>query len=100
VLHAYCGREAIETARRSLTDVIVLDLMMPEVNGFDVVATLSEHSDTAHIPILVVTAKEITTDDRFKLSKSVTAIMEKANFAPERFMAEVRRALSGRRRVI
>jgi CheY-like chemotaxis protein/two-component sensor histidine kinase len=96
VLRAYGGREAIETARRELPDVIVLDLMMPEVTGFDVVEALKEHSDTARIPILVVTAKRITDEDRAKLSGHVTTIMEKANFDPARFTAEVRRAMSGR----
>jgi CheY-like chemotaxis protein len=76
VLRAYGGREAIETARRALPDVIVLDLMMPEVNGFDVVDALQEHPVTAAIPILV-----------------------KTEFDPDRFAAEVRRAMSGRHMV-
>jgi CheY-like chemotaxis protein len=79
-----------------MSSVIVLDLMMPEVNGFDVVAALNEHPDTARIPILVVTAKQITAEDRAKLSRYVTTIMEKAEFDPDRFTAEVRRAMSGR----
>ena len=73
VLRAYGGREAIDTARRELPDLIVLDLMMPEVSGFDVVAALSETHETARIPILVVTAKDITAEDRAKLYGPVTA---------------------------
>jgi CheY-like chemotaxis protein len=96
VLRAHGGREAIDVALRELPDVIVLDLMMPEVTGFDVVAALNEHADTARIPILVVTAKQITADDRVKLSRSVTTIMEKAGPDSDRFTAEVRRAMSGR----
>ena len=99
VLRAYGGREAIDTARRELPDLIVLDLMMPDVNGFDVVEALNEHPDTARIPILVVTAKQITAEDRAKLSGYVTTIMEKAEFDPDRFTAEVRRAMSGRQLV-
>ncbi len=100
VLRAYGGREAIDVALRELPDVIVLDLMMPEVTGFDVVAALNEHPDTARIPILVVTAKLITAEDRAKLSRSVTTIMEKAGPDPDRFTAEVRRAMSGRQVVV
>ena len=96
VLRAHGGREAIDVALRELPDVIVLDLMMPEVTGFDVVAALNEHADTARIPILVVTAKQITADDRVKLSRDVTMIMEKTEFDPACFAAEVRRAMSGR----
>jgi CheY-like chemotaxis protein len=99
VLRAFGGGEAIDIARRELPDLIVLDLMMPDVNGFDVVAALSENPDTAGIPILVVTAKPITADDRAKLVGSVTTIMEKAGFDAGRFMAEVRRAVSGRQLV-
>ena len=53
---------------RELPDLIVLDLMMPDVNGFDVVEALTKHPDTARIPILVVTAKQITAEDRAKLN--------------------------------
>ena len=53
---AYGGREAIDLARQELPDVIVLDLMMSEVDGFDVVEALKLRPDTARIPILVVTA--------------------------------------------
>jgi response regulator RpfG family c-di-GMP phosphodiesterase len=70
---------------------------MPDVNGFDVVAALNERPDTARIPILVVTAKQITAEDRAKLSRYVTTIMDTIEFGPERFTAEVRRAMSGRR---
>jgi PAS domain S-box-containing protein len=97
VLRASGGREAIEIARREQPDLIVLDLMMPEVNGFDVVAALNDRPDTARIPILVVTATRVTVGDRAKLSGYVTTIMEKADFDPHRFTVEVRRAMSGRR---
>jgi threonine synthase len=96
VLRSYGGREAIDTARRELPDLIVLDLLMPEVNGFDVVRSLQEHPDTARIPILVVTGEEITVEDRARLNGFVTTIMEKADFDRDRLLAEVRRAMSGR----
>jgi CheY-like chemotaxis protein len=91
------GREAIAIARRERPDLIVLDLMMPDVNGFDVVEALSTGAETAAIPILVVTAKQITAEDRSRLSGYVAAIMEKAEFTKGRFAAEVRRAMSGRK---
>jgi CheY-like chemotaxis protein len=96
VLRAYGGQEAIAIARQELPDVMVLDLMMPVVSGFDVVEALKERPETARIPILVVTAKQITGEDRARLSGYVTTIMEKADFDSDRFTAEVRRAMSGR----
>jgi PAS domain S-box-containing protein len=100
VLRANNGREAIELARRELPDLIVLDLMMPDVSGFDVVEALTEHPDTARIPILVVTSKQISGDDRAKLNGYVSTIMEKTVFDRDHFRAEVRRAMSGRRVVV
>jgi PAS domain S-box-containing protein len=100
VLRAYGGREAIDIARRELPGLIVLDLMMPDVNGFDVVEALIQKPETAHIPILVLTAKPITDRDRARLNGYVASIMEKADFERGRFTAEVRRAMSGRRSVL
>jgi CheY-like chemotaxis protein len=99
VLRAYGGREAIDAARRELPDLIVLDLMMPEVSGFDVVEALKLRPDTARIPILIVTAKQVTAEDRAQLNGYVSTIMEKASFDRDRFAGEIRRAMSGRSRV-
>ncbi|MDQ6633336.1 MAG: response regulator, partial [Gemmatimonadota bacterium] len=96
VLRALGGREAIDIARRELPDLILLDLMMPEVNGFDVVEALNADPATARIPVVIVTAKKITADDRTRLNGYVTTIVEKAGFDSGRFTAEVRRAMAGR----
>ena len=100
VLRAYGGQEAIEIARKELPDLIVLDLLMPDVSGFDVVDALHEDPRTATIPILVVTAKAITAEDRNQLNGYVSTIMEKADFDGGRFAQEVRRAMSGREVVV
>ena len=96
VVRAYGGSEAIEMAQRLRPDLILLDLMMPDVNGFDVVAALQRHADTAAIPILVVTAKQISALDRVALNSNagkIIPIVEKAGFNRSTFIAEVRRAL-------
>ncbi len=97
VLRAYGGQEAIDYAQRELPDLIVLDLMMPEVNGFAVVDALAKRAETARIPVLVVTAKLITAEDRDRLNGYVMTIMEKGKFDSARFTTEVQRALSGQR---
>jgi PAS domain S-box-containing protein len=99
VLRAYGGRDAIDIAKRELPDLIVLDLMMPEVSGFDVVEALKLDPETVRIPILVVTARRITGEERARLNGYVTTVMEKADFDRDRFRAEVRRAMSGRQPV-
>ena len=96
VTRAYGGSEAIAQAQRLRPDLILLDLMMPEVSGFDVVKTLQRNVETARIPILVVTARQITSVDRAALDSNSGKhihIVEKAGFNRVRFIAEVRRAL-------
>ncbi len=95
MLRAHDGREAIETAWHEWPDLIVLDLMMPAVNGFDVVDALREQPDTAHTPVLVVTAKDVTIDDRLKLNGDVSTIMDKAAFDPAQPRAKIPHAMSG-----
>jgi signal transduction histidine kinase/CheY-like chemotaxis protein len=92
-LHAAGGREAIEMARAERPDLILLDLMMPEVNGFDVVDALRTDSRTRAIPIVIVTAKQLTADDRAALNGHVTAILQKTDFDHGLFLGEVKRAL-------
>jgi len=94
VLRAYGGREAIAIARRELPDLIVLDLMMPEVSGFDVVDALGADPKTAEIPIVVVTASLISDEERMRLNGGVASVIGKAGFDSERFLAEVRRAMT------
>lgn len=93
-LRAYGGREGIEMARREHPDLLVLDLLMPDVSGFDVVQALKAQPETARIPIIVVTAKQVTAADRAALNGHVLTIIEKADFDHEQFAAEVRRALA------
>ena len=96
-LRAYGGREAIEAAGRARPDLILLDLMMPEVSGFDVVQALKARPETAAIPIVVVTAKDLTAEDRAGLEGHVARVMRKTEFDGGHFIGEVRRALGGAR---
>lgn len=95
-MRAYGGREAIVLATRVKPDLILLDLMMPDVSGFDVVDALQGDPRTSGVPIIVVTAKAVTPRDRAILNsghKRDLRIVEKAGFNRTDFMSEVRRAL-------
>jgi CheY-like chemotaxis protein len=94
VLRAQGGREGIELARRFRPELITLDLEMPEINGFEVVEALKADPTTAHIPIVVITAKEPTPDDRQRLNGHIREIVSKTDFSNEWFIGEVQRALS------
>ncbi|MDQ6960758.1 MAG: response regulator, partial [Mariprofundaceae bacterium] len=92
VFRAYGGTEAIDIAKSKKPDLIILDLMMPEVTGFDVVEALKASEETAHIPIIILTAKVITDADRKALNGGVLKIVEKSGFNHGSFINEVRRA--------
>jgi signal transduction histidine kinase/DNA-binding response OmpR family regulator len=79
VLRAYGGAEAIALATAEMPEVILLDLMMPEVSGFDVVAELKADVRTRDIPILIVTAKDMTSAEKKQLNGQVTAILAKGS---------------------
>jgi PAS domain S-box-containing protein len=96
VVRAFGGEEAILAARQVLPDLILLDLMMPNVNGFDVVSALQGDSETASIPILVLSARDVTELDRdvlrLKAGREIRVI-QKAGFGRAAFINEVRHAL-------
>ena len=94
VLRALGGREGIELARRFRPDLIALDLEMPDVNGFDVVEALKSQPATAQIPIVVVTAKDLSPADRQQLNGHVLNIVGKTDFNHGSFVSEVQRAMA------
>jgi CheY-like chemotaxis protein len=70
--------------------------MMPEVNGFDVVEALKDDAATATIPIVIVTAKQVTAEDCALLNGDVLKVIEKSEFKHGRFIDEVLRAMVGK----
>jgi CheY-like chemotaxis protein len=79
VLRASGGTEGIALAKAQLPEVILLDLMMPDVSGFDVVSALKSEARTRDIPILIVTAKDMTAAEKNQLNGQVTAILAKGS---------------------
>ena len=87
------GREAVELAKREHPNLIILDLMMPEMDGFAVMDALKADESTADIPIVVVTAKELTTDEKERLRGHIQSLMQKGDFLSDDLMDEVRALL-------
>jgi signal transduction histidine kinase/DNA-binding response OmpR family regulator len=98
VFEADNGRSALESLKHAAPDLIVLDLMMPEMDGFEFVAELRRTESGRRIPVVVVTAKEITAEDRARLNGHVRRIFRKGSFSREELTAELRRALDAGRR--
>ena len=87
------GREAIELIRRELPNLVILDLMMPEVDGFGVLDALQNDPITAEIPVIVVTAKELTTAEKQRLKGHIQTLMQKGDFMSDELLDEVRSLL-------
>ncbi len=77
VLRASGGAEALAITQMRRPDALLLDLMMPEVTGFDVVAALRLDPATRKIPIFIITAKDLTDEDRAVLRGQVAAVFQK-----------------------
>jgi CheY-like chemotaxis protein len=79
VISAIGGREAIELARSRNPDLVLLDLMMPDVSGFDVVEALRSERATSNTPIMVLTAKDLTEADKQQLNGRVSSILQRGS---------------------
>jgi CheY-like chemotaxis protein len=88
VREAANGRLALEAIAAELPDVILLDLMMPEMDGFELVAALQANAAWGEIPVVVLTALDLTAEDRRRL-RSVKQILSKHAFPRDKLMARV-----------
>ncbi|MEA2338789.1 MAG: hypothetical protein QOE82_2796, partial [Thermoanaerobaculia bacterium] len=88
---AFNGETGFAAAKANAPDVIILDLMMPGMSGFEVAGLLKDNPSTARIPILVLTSKEISADDRRELQSKVAACVQKGKSARDQLVAEIRR---------
>ncbi len=89
IYEAESGREAVALAKRELPDVMVLDLMMPEMDGFAVLDALKADERTAAIDVIVVTAQMLTTDEKNRLRGRVRALMQKGQFLDKELASEI-----------
>ena len=92
------GAAGIKLALQRKPDLIILDLMMPDVDGFEVVSALRNDTTTAEIPILIYTAKNITAADRERLQGSIQSIIRKGELNKEQFLELIYRRGERRKR--
>jgi signal transduction histidine kinase/CheY-like chemotaxis protein len=94
VCEADNGRSGLDQVAACSPDLILLDLLMPEMDGFEFVARLREREEWRAIPIVVLTAKDITLEDQQRLEGNVRRIFRKASFSRDELVGEVRAALN------
>jgi CheY-like chemotaxis protein/anti-sigma regulatory factor (Ser/Thr protein kinase) len=91
VLRARSGEEGLVLARQELPALVICDLLMPGIDGFEVVEQLQTDRATAHIPIVILTAKSIDAVDKERLNSHVAHLAEKGSFSRVQFIELVRR---------
>jgi CheY-like chemotaxis protein len=90
VSEAEHGRAALERVAEDRPELILLDLMMPEMDGFQFIEELRKQEAWRAIPIIVVTAKDLTEEDRLRLNGYVEKILQKGAYSRDDLLAEVR----------
>jgi two-component system, NtrC family, sensor kinase len=96
VREAANGREALGLLQEEKPDVILLDLMMPEMDGFEVVAALQKDAGWRDIPVIVITSLDLNAKDRERLNSGVQSVLVKDKFRPEDLVERIRRLMQSR----
>jgi CheY-like chemotaxis protein len=90
---ATTGRDAMEAIERQRPDTIILDLMLPEMDGFEVVHRMSLNPEWRTIPVILLTARDLSHEERRALDMGTARIIQKGTFSRDELQAEVRVAL-------
>ncbi len=91
VVEAENGRVALERLRDGAPGLIVLDLMMPEMDGFEFMEELRRQEGWSGIPVIVLTSKDVTAEDQQRLNGGVERVIQKGAYTRESLLGEVRR---------
>ena len=83
------GETGLQMIKTQHPDVILLDLLMPKLDGFAVIEKLRAEREAQHIPIIVLSAKDITPDENEKLKESAAFVMKKQGFDGDRLIQEI-----------
>ena len=89
VREAENGRIGLDLVSAATPSLVLLDLMMPELDGFGFMEGLRRLPGCRHLPVIVITAKDITAEDRQRLNGEVHRVLQKAAFSPEELIAEI-----------
>ena len=94
LIEADNGRVAIDRLGESVPDIILLDLMMPEMDGFELVAEMQKHPAWSKIPVIVVTARELTAEDHARLNSGIEVVLRKEPFNPTTLIESIRQIVA------
>jgi threonine synthase len=89
IFEAQDGTTGLELVRRERPDIILLDLMMPGTDGFAVLEAIKADEKMSDVPVIVITAKELTTAERERLSGQIEMLMQKGSFTDEELLEQI-----------
>jgi threonine synthase len=89
IFEAHDGVEGVELVCRERPDIILLDLMMPGMDGFEVLEALKANKEVSDVPVIVLTAKELTAAEQERLSGQIEMLMQKGSFTHEELVEEI-----------
>jgi PAS domain S-box-containing protein len=95
VIEADNGKIALQRLQKVRPDLILLDLMMPQMDGFEFIIHLRQHERYSSIPVVVLTAKDIGVEDRLWLNNRVDTVFQKGAYSREELLAQLRQLLVG-----
>jgi DNA-binding response OmpR family regulator len=90
------GRAALAGFSAELPTLVLLDLMMPEMDGFEFLRRVREKPEWREIPVIVITSKDLTEEDRRRLNGSVAQILQKGGYSFDELLAQIRTLIRGR----
>ncbi len=93
VVGKYSGKEALELLQKEKFDLVIVDLIMPEMSGFELISKIKEIPECDNIPIIVLTAKELTEEEKKRLSKQIAYLSYKYDFKKTKFIEEIHKLL-------
>jgi CheY-like chemotaxis protein len=89
VLGANGGKDGVDLILKEKPELILLDLMMPDMDGWEVYHQIKSDDDTRNIPVIVISAKELNRDEARALQESVSTVMQKQGFEASRLIQEI-----------
>jgi len=99
VLLASSGREALQLLQTGRPDLVLLDLMMPELDGFGVLEAMQKMETARQVPVIVISAKTLTEEEMVHLNRSVSVILRKGMFTSTETLAHIKDSLMHRQKL-
>jgi threonine synthase len=93
ILEAEGGQQGLELVRQHRPDLVLLDLMMPDVDGFEVLETLRTDAELADTRVIIITAKTLTANERRRLSGQIELLLQKGSFLDDDLLEDILAAL-------